>query len=550
MATSGGLLQRKHWRLQACAALLAALLVTPVVVVVLNLFVPRWQTWAHLIETVLPGYVINTGLLALFVGVGVTVVGVASAWVCAMCTFPGQRLMQWALILPIAFPAYVLACVYTDALQFAGPVQMALRATLGWPMAGDFFPQIRSLGGAALVLTMVLYPYVYLLARTAFLEQSGASLESARVLGLSAWGAFGRIALPLARPAIVAGVALALMETLADYGTVDYFGVDTFSTGVFRAWFSFGDPVAASQLGALLLFGIGAILVLEQRLRGAARYHPTTTRMHYPYRLHGLRALGALIVCVMPLFLGFVAPVLLLLRLVMQGVELEMAPRFLSYAKNSVTLASLAAVLCVCCALLIAYAARLQLGLSARLAQRVAGLGYALPGVVIALGVLVPLAWLDRGLSALFAFLFGTGPQLWLSGTLIALMFAYLVRFVSIALQSLTAGLSRIRASMDDASRSLGLSASKTLWFVHAPLLARSLLTAALLVFVDVMKELPATLALRPFNVDTLAVQTYHFAKDERLSEAAVMAFALVLVGLLPVMFLAQQIRRAPHSKE
>lgn len=530
--------------LSILAALVAIVVVTPIGVVVLNLLVPRVDTWTHLAGTVLPGYLWNTLLLAIGVGTGTAVIGVSCAWLTSMCLFRGRRFFEWALILPVATPAYVMAYVYTDSLQFAGPLQSALRAWTGWG-AGDYFaPDIRSLGGAVFVLVAVLYPYVYLLARTAFLDQSASSFETARVLGHGPWRTFFRVALPLARPGIAAGVALAMMETLADYGTVAYFGVDTFSTGVFRAWFSLGDPVAAAQLGALLLIGVGAILALERGLRGHAAFHAGPRRAPVPGVLTGWRAAAAWLACSVPLAAGFVLPCVLLLRLAMQDAEPGFGARFAALATNSLTLAVLSALACVLCALVIAYAARLRPGWMSLLAGRAAGLGYAIPGVVIAVGVLLPLSRIDQWLSVVVSLHVGGAPRLWLSGTIVALIYAYVVRFVSIALQTVEAGLAKVRRSMDDAARSLGMSPARVLARVHAPLLARSLLTAALLVFVDVMKELPATLAMRPFNFDTLAVQTYNLAKDERLAEASIAALAIVAVGLVPVLLLARSIAR------
>lgn len=534
--------------LEIVAGAIALLIALPMVVVTLNLLVPRWDTWVHLATTVLPDYLWNTLVLAFGVGVGVTLVGVSCAWLTSMCRFPGRQAFEWALILPIAMPAYVMAYVYTDFLQFSGPLQTALRAWTGW-RAGDYaLPDIRSLGGAVFVLIAVLYPYVYLLARAAFLEQSGSSFETARALGQGPWRTFLRVALPLARPAIAAGVALAMMETLADYGTVAYFGVDTFSTGVFRAWFSLGDPVAAAQIGALLLLGVGCVLALERALRGRSAFHSGPRRAPSPHVLKGAMAGCAIATCTVPVIAGFAAPLLLLLSLAAQDTEPGFAQRFAGLAFNSFTLAGITAALAVAGALAIAYAARLRPGPVSNFANRVAGLGYAIPGVVIAVGVLVPVTFFDRWLAAWLAAQFGIAPQLWVSGTIVALVYAYLVRFMSISLQTVEAGLAKIKRSMDDAARSLGLRPAQALVRVHAPLLVRSLLAAGLLVFVDVMKELPATLAMRPFNFDTLAVQTYNLAKDERLAEASVVALAILAVGMIPVFMLARTMARRPGT--
>lgn len=530
------------------ATAVALAIALPILVVAFNLLVPRGETWRHLASTVLPEYVGNTLLLAAGVGAVACIAGTGCAWLTAMCRFPLQRFFSWALILPLATPAYVMAYVYTDFLQFSGPLQAGLRALFGWRAGEYWFPDMRSLGGAVFVLAFVLYPYVYLLARTAFLEQSAGALESARMLGHGPWASFTRIALPLARPGIAAGTALCLMEALADYGTVAYFGVDTFSTGIFRAWFSLGDLVAAAQLGALLLAGVAAVLMLERLARGRAAYHSGGKKRVLVYELRGARAAGAVAACTIPLLAGFALPAGLLLRLALQEPLGGMGERFLRLAGNSFALAGAAALLAVTCALLIAYGMRLRPGALTRWSSRVAALGYAAPGVVIAVGVMVPLAVFDRWVAGLISAVSGTAGgapgALALSGTVIAMLYAYLVRFLSVALQSVEAGLGRIRRSMDEAARSLGASPVATLARVHAPLLARSLVAATLLVFVDVMKELPATLALRPFGLDTLAVQTFNLAKDERLAEASIPALAIVLVGLIPVYLLARAAAR------
>jgi iron(III) transport system permease protein len=530
------------------ATVVALVVATPILVVAFNLLVPRGETWRHLASTVLPEYVGNTLMLAAGVGMVACIAGTGCAWLTAMCRFPLSRFFGWALILPLATPAYVMAYVYTDFLQFSGPLQSALRAAFGWRAGEYWFPDVRSLGGAVFVLAFVLYPYVYLLARTAFLEQSAGALESARMLGHGPWASFALIALPLARPGIVAGTALCLMEALADYGAVAYFGVDTFSTGIFRAWFSLGDLVTASQLGALLLAAVAAVLMLERLARGRAAYHAAGKRREFAYELRGMRAAGAILACSLPLVAGFLLPAGLLLRLALQEPLAGMSERFVRLAGNSFALAGAAASLAVACAVLIAYGMRLRPGILTRWSSRIAGLGYAAPGEVIAVGVMVPLAALDRWLVGLLGALSGAAggapAAVAVSGTVAAMLYAYLARFLSVALQSVEAGLGRIRRSMDEAARSLGASPAATLARVHAPLLARSLIAGALLVFVDVMKELPATLALRPFGLDTLAVQTFNLAKDERLGEASAPALAIVLVGLIPVYLLTRAAAR------
>ena len=529
-------------------ALLAGL---PVASVGLNLFVGGTSaTWGHLSQTVLPEYILNSLWLCLGVGCGVGLVGVTTAWLTAMHDFPGRRFFEWALVLPLAMPAYVLAYVYTDFLQFVGPVQTWLRDTFGWSHGDYWFPDVRTLPGAMLMFVCVLYPYVYLLARTAFLERASGMLEAARTLGMGPWPAFFKVSLPLARPAIVAGVALALMETLADYGTVAYFAVNTFTTGIYRAWFSLGDRIAAAQLAAMLLAFVLLLLMAERVSRGRARYHNTTGR-NRPMagaRLSGLRAALAMLVCCVPLLLGFILPAVLLLRMALVDGDAQFGERFIVLARNSFVLAGVTALVGVMLALLLAYGARLSKSSLAQGLNRLVGLGYAVPGAVIAVGVLIPVTRLDNWLAGQWTVWFGYNPGLLLTGGIAALVYAYLVRFLAVALHTVESSLAKITPSMDDAARSLGLGQGATLRRVHAPMLRGSLLTAGLLVFVDVMKELPATLVMRPFNFDTLATQAYTLASDERLAEASTASLAIVAVGLLPLIALSRQISAARRA--
>ena len=523
-------------------AVLAAL---PVASVGLNLFVGGTSaTWSHLSQTVLPEYILNSALLCLGVGTGIALMGVSTAWLTAMHDFPGRRFFEWALVLPLAMPAYVLAYVYTDFLQFVGPVQTWLRDTFGWSYGDYWFPDVRTLPGAMLMFMCVLYPYVYLLARAAFLERASGMLEAARTLGMGPWQAFFRVSLPLARPAIVAGVALALMETLADYGTVAYFAVNTFTTGIYRAWFSLGDRVAAAQLAAMLLAFVLFLLMIERVSRGRARYHNTTGR-NRPMagaRLNGPAALVALFACLLPLLIGFVLPAILLLRMALTEGDAQFGERFLILSRNSFMLAGITAAIAVLLAVLLAYGARLSKPPLARALNRLVGLGYAVPGAVIAVGVLIPVTRLDNWLAAQWQAWFDYNPGLILTGGIAALVYAYLVRFLAVALHTVEDSLAKITPNMDDAARCLGYRQGETLRRVHAPMLRGSLLTAGLLVFVDVMKELPATLVMRPFNFDTLATQAYTLASDERLAEASTAALAIVAVGLLPLIALSRQI--------
>jgi iron(III) transport system permease protein len=506
------------------------------------------EVWSHLAATVLPGFAANTLLLVALVGSGVAFGGTVTAWVITHRRFPGDRFFEWALLLPLAMPAYVMAYAYTDWLQYAGPIQSALRDAFGWSHGDYWFPDIRSLPGAAAMFIAVLYPYVYLLARTAFIERPHALTEAARTLGLDARRTFWRVDLPLARPAIAGGIALALMETLADYGTVAYFAVDTFTTGIYRAWFSLGDRVAAAQLSAALLaFVIGAIL-LEHWSRGAARVAGSSrSRSPAPsarQRLAGVRAWAATLICALPIVFGFALPLVLLARQALAEPELPAAARFADLAWNSLRVSGLAALLAVVFAALVAYAVRLSPGALTRGTSRVLALGYAVPGSVLAVGVLLPVGALDGWLAATLSSTLGVHTGLLLTGTIAALIYAYLVRYFAVAWNGIEPGFARITPGMDAAARGLGASPSGTLVRIHMPLLARSAAAAMLLVFVDVMKELPATLVMRPFNFDTLATQAYTLAKDERLAEAALPSLAIVAVGVLPLLLLARTVRR------
>jgi iron(III) transport system permease protein len=525
---------------------LACVLALPIAVVLSNLLTPTGDTWSHLAATVLPHYIRNSLLLMLGVAFGVVIGGVTTAWLTVMCRFPGRAVFEWALLLPMAVPAYVMAYAYTDFLQFAGPVQSWLREMMGWGPRDYWFPDVRTLGGAVFMFSLVLYPYVYLLARAAFLEQSDSMLEVARACGYGVWGTFMRVALPLARPGIVAGTALALMETLADFGTVAYFGVETFTTGIFRAWFSMGDPVAAAQLSAMLLGFVFLVLVIERVTRVRASFYNTShrKRLRNVYQLRGARAAVAIAFCAIPLVFGFLLPAGILLHLAWGAGDAQFGPRYFTLTFNTVTLGAVTATLAVILALLVAYAGRETRNVVVRGASRVAGMGYAVPGAVIAVGVLIPVTRLDHALAAWVHALTGVAPGLILTGGIAALVYAYLVRFFAVSLHAIEAGLAKVTPSMDSAARSLGYGPGATLMQVHAPLLWRSALTAALLVFVDVMKELPATFVMRPFNFDTLAVQAYNLASDERLAEAATPALTIVAAGLLPIIVLSRMMLR------
>ncbi len=541
-STLASLLTRSQHLLGISVALL---LLVPLLSVGSSVFVADQGAWAHIRSTILSGLVANSLMLAIGVAIGVAVIGTYTAWLTANHEFPGRKLLEWTLILPLAMPAYVMAYTYTDVLQYAGPTQSFLRDSFGWQGKQDYwFPEIRSLGGASAMLTLALYPYVYVLARVAFLEQSTTLNEAARNMGLKSFSVFFRISLPLARPAIAAGVALAMMETLADYGTVSYFGVPTFTTGIFNAWFSQGDRIAAAKLAVILMGFVIVVMLVEHWARRRARFHQSAGRRHVHLPLHGAKAVIATIVCMTPIALGFAIPTLILLKLAFTDGDVQFGARFITLAVNSFSIAAVTALLAVSAALLLAYVARSSGKRIQAWLNRLVGLGYAVPGTVIAVGVLIPLIALDHMLVDSIANIFGLKTGLLLTGGFLVLIYAYLIRFLAVALQSVEAGLAKITPSMDDAARSLGSTAFQVMREVHMPLLRTSLITAGLLVFVDVMKELPATLVMRPFNFDTLAVQTYNLAMDERLAEASTAALVIVLVGLIPLIMASRAITK------
>ncbi|MBD3609621.1 MAG: iron ABC transporter permease [Gammaproteobacteria bacterium] len=531
--------------------LVTLILALPVLVIFSFIFTPSGEVWQHLADTVLADYVSNSLLLVFGVAIGTLLIGVSSAWVVTATSFPGRKLFEWALLLPMAIPAYIIAYTYTGMLDFAGPVQTALREWYGWGYGDYWFPDIRSLWGAALMLTLVLYPYVYLLARAAFLEQSVCILDVGRSMGMGPWAVLFKIALPLARPAIITGLSLALMETLADFGTVQYFGVDTFTTGIFRTWLGLGDSAAAAQLSAMLLVFVFTLVIIERWSRRQAQYFSSRTFKPMPrIKLTGMRATFAFITCFLPLLFGFLLPAGQLLSWSIDTAGEMIDSSFFSLIINSLLLAGSAAIIALVIALFMTYGKRMRGNKAISTAVRISAMGYAVPGTVLAVGVMIPFAWLDNTLDSWMRDQFGYSTGLLLSGTIIALLFAYTVRFLSVSLQTVEAGLGKIRHSMDDAGRSLGYTPGQVLTYIHLPIMRSTLLTAVLMVFVDVLKELPATLMLRPFNFNTLAVRAYELAGDERLADASSAALAIVLVGIIPVIMLSRAIARAKPGEE
>ena len=519
----------------------------PLAIVFGSLFFPEYEVWEHLRSTVLIDYIGNS--FALFVGVGIfsLLLGVIPAWLVTMYRFPLSRQFEWALLLPMSVPAYIIAYTYTGALDVAGPLQVTLREITGWQYRDYWFPEVRSLSGAIAMLSLVLYPYIYLLARAAFIEQSVCVLEVSRTLGCNAFDGFRRVAFPLARPAIMVGLSLVVMETLADYGTVQYFGVSTFTTGIFRTWFGLGNSLAAAQLSALLLVFVAVFLYLEKRSRKQAQYHHTSSRYSSLMQQRLTRGHGiiALIVCAAPLSFGFIIPVSLLMNWAIDTYSDVLGKDFYLLFFNSLLLAFITSMLAVGIALFMAYSNRNNQLLLNKIMVRLVSMGYAIPGTVIAVGVLIPFAWFDNSLDNFLIQNFNISSGLLVSGTVFILVFAYLVRFLAVSINTVEAALVKIKPVMDEVAKTTGMRANNIIRSIHMPMMRGSLLTASLLVFVDVLKELPATLILRPFNFNTLAVRTYELANEELLAEAAVPALAIVIVGIIPVIIISNSISRS-----
>ena len=502
------------------------------------------QVLSELAQTVLPDYLLTSVLLCAGVAVGVTVLGLSTAAAVTLFKFPGQSFFEWALLLPMAMPAYVVAYAYTDFFQFSGLLQTFIRST--WALEGRVFPEIRSLGGAIFVFSLTLYPYVYLLARTALSERASHLMEAARLLGAPLYRRISEVALPLARPAVAAGVALALMETLADFGVSSYFGIQTFTAGVYKAWLIMDNRIAAAQLATLLLVVVLILLQLEKQAQARMRFTSSNTnsgnsREAQPAELSQFSGLFIATWCSLLVFLGFVLPILLMLKPLLMSDTIIPWQRFLEWSYNSLRLGGITALLAVGFSLLIAFGLRNKADFFARFISQLVGLGYAIPGAVVVVGLLLPVTWIQKQWPE-------THVGFWITASILGLVWAYLVRFCAVALQSIQSGYARIPHSLDDSARTLGVTGLALLSRVHAPLLKRSVFAAALLVFVDVMKELPATLVLRPFNTDTLAVVAFQLARDERLGEAALPSLALVLVGLIPVLLLSRAMRQTNRT--
>ena len=534
-----------------CTVLIALLLSIPVVTVLYSLFLPSSDVWQHLKSTVLASYATNSLLLVIGVTIGTSLIGISTAWLCSVFDFPGRKIFSWALLLPLAFPPYIIAYTYTGMLDFTGPLQSILRELFDWKYSDYWFPEIRSLGGAIVMLTFVLYPYVYLLTRNAFSEQSASFREASHILGLKIHKTFFSVALPLARPAIVAGLTLVIMETLADYGTVQYFGVATFTTGIFRTWFGFGDRIAATQLASILLLCVFAVVLIERYSRQSSKYqNPTQSKINWRYQLAGSRAVIAIVICSLPIILGFIVPAIQLSIWSYQTAPEIINITFIKLVFNTLQLAVIVAMIIVVAATVLAYGKRVSTHFIVPYTVNFSAMGYTVPGIIIAVGVLLPFAWLDNTIDSWLSNTFGLSSGLIITGTLAALVFAHVVRFLAIGLNAVDVSLEKIHHSVDDAAQLLGHKAFNRFTNIHLPLIRSGMLTAALFVFVEVIKELPATLVLRPFNFNTLAVRTYELASDERLADSACSALLIVAVGILPILYLNQFITKSGVTNE
>lgn len=539
---------KQHLSWQLICVAIGSLVVFPLLALFALSVSGSEDIWSHLSSTVLADYVWGSLQLMLGVAFLTLALGIGSAWLITQYKFFGSRVFNWALLLPLAVPSYITAYSYTGLLDVAGPLQSFIRDSFELSFNDYWFPEIRSMGGAIFVMSFVLYPYVYLLARGAFLDQSRNLSDAAQLLGYSRRQAFVRITLPIARPAVVAGVSLALMETLADYGAVSYFGVSTFTTGIFRTWYGLDSIQGAAQLALLLLTFVIILLVIEQRSRRRARYHGRARGQKFRAKqLHGFKQAFAFGCASLPLLLGFIIPISQLTVWAVDTHQQLFAAPFWVLIGNTVSLAAITTLLALVLALLLAYGNRIVANKLTKLAGQLGRLGYAVPGTVIAVGTLIPLARLDNQIDAWFRSNFDFSTGLLISGTIAALVIAYLVRFLAVSLNTIESGLSSIANSMDQAARSMGASSWRILGQIHIPMLRTSILTSLLIVFVEVMKELPATLILRPFNFNTLAVRAYELASDERLADAALPAIAIILAGLLPVILLSMGISSASN---
>ncbi len=530
------------WRIGTTVIAVVATL--PVLAIFWLAFSPAENIWPHLADTVLPRYLFNTAILMVGVSISVFLIGVSSAYLVSTYAFPLRTCFEWLLILPLAVPAYVIAYLYTDLLDFSGPLQTMLRSFFGWRTGDYWFPNVRSMGGAIMLMALVLYPYVYLMARASFLEQSPHLLDVSRLMGRSRFNTFLFVSLPIARPGIAIGIALALMETLNDFGTVDYFAIQTLTVGIFDVWLNMNNLGGAAQIAIVMLSFVLLLIALEYIGRKRTGFYQSMGRFTHSEKiqLNGLTKWLAFSVCFVPVLAGFFIPTAMLVNYGISYFEQSWSDQFRGYALNSLSVSGIAALCCVVTALLVSYAKRIEGTLWSGMASKLAAMGYAVPGAVLAVGVIIPLAAFDNAVDGFFRTHFAFSSGLLLSGTTFALILTYVIRFLAISIGSIESSFSKISNSIDMAARTLGHPPFRTLRLYHLPLIKSGIFTATLIVFVDCMKELPATLLLRPFNFETLATHVYLFASDEMIEQSALAALLIVLAGLIPVIVLSQTI--------
>ncbi len=515
-------MSNKTWLIGS--GLVVALVAIPLVFILVNLFNPSTDAWEHIVNTVLSDYIINSLKLVVGVALLTLLIGVSTAWLVANYNFPARKWFNWMLILPLTIPSYIIAYTYVGIFEFTGPVFSLFDTAT----ARSLYFDIMTPGWLTVLLALVLYPYVYVAAKAAFAMQSAGYIEAAQSLGVSKRKAFFKVALPLARPAIIGGVLLVIMEVLNDYGAAKYFGVNTFTTGIFKTWFSLQDIGAAIKLAAILLVVVFTFVALERLQRGKAQYTEGSRSKPLARKpLAGGKAWGAFFVCLLPLLFGFFIPVAQLLNWSIGTAGKVIDSEFIGMTVNSFLLALSAAAAIVCIAILIIYTHRINKGKLGFWFSRISVIGYAIPGAIIAVGVMVPFAFIDRSLG-----------QLVLTGTVTALLFAYVVRFLAVGYNPIDGGFQKLGRHLDESAQSLGSSSWRVLLKVNLPLLKTALFGAAILVFVDVLKELPLTLILRPFNFDTLATYTFELASDENLAESANSALIIIATGIIPIYLL------------
>ncbi len=535
----------KKW--SAFSYIIAILLSLPLVAILVQSTLPDEAIFSHLANTVLPTYISNTLVLMLAVCIGATLIALPAAWFVARCHFPGRHLFQWSLLLPLAMPAYVVAYIYTDLLDYAGPVQVYLRNYFGWQSSQDyFFPEVRSLAGAAIMLALVLFPYIYLLARTAFMEQSFSLHHAAKVMGCHPWKSFWRLSLPMARPALAVGAALVAMETVADFATVSYFAVPTLTTAVYDTWLGYGSLSAAAKLSSIMLLVVFCMIAIERFGRRRQKLFQKQTEVNEPERYHLslIKQFIATFYCSGLLFLAFLLPFIILLDYGWHYFDISWNKEFIQYSVNSLYLSVIVSIISLVIAVSLMFVRRASPRKLDLFPSRLVSTGYALPGTVLAIGVLAPLTYIDFAVDDIYSFFDKQGPGLLFSSSVFALIFAFVVRFGAIAIGSIENSYKRISPTLDMASITMGVRPQLLLWRVHLPLLRNGILAGLLLVFIESMKELPAALLLRPVGFENLATYVFQFVSDEQLEHGALAAIVIVLVGLVPLIYLNRSLEQ------